>query len=55
MRLAHSLSTGNPCQVASNLMSPPAEPGIYQDEITLPLRYASAPYAAYAFRDKRQV
>jgi hypothetical protein len=33
MRLAHSLSTDNHCQVASNLMSPPAEPGVYLNEI----------------------
>jgi hypothetical protein len=33
MRLAHSLSTGNHCQVASNSNSPPAEPGVYQNEI----------------------
>jgi len=33
MRLAHSLSAGNHCQVASNGNSPPAEPGVYHNEI----------------------
>ena len=33
MRLAHSLSAGNHCQVASNCNSPPAEPGVYHNEI----------------------
>jgi hypothetical protein len=35
MRLVHSLSTGNHCQVASNFFSPPAEPGVYHTEITV--------------------